>query len=230
MAYVQSTGTDAGGAGTGTSIAFATNNVAGNALFFAARFGGDCTVTVSDSRGNTWTEDVHQVQSSDLGLLSVWSAPNCAAGANNITFSLSASVTARYLIAEYDGMLTSSILDKKAVTESAGATSATPTSAATATTTNQNNLILGVVITNGSQGTISAGSGFTLREAASETNRVALEDKLVTSVGGYTSSFNFSGADTYAIAVLAYKMQGPAGLVATLHPNRNTFQSMNWMR
>lgn len=208
MAYVQSTGADAGGSGTGTSIAFSSNNTAGNTLIFAARCGGDCTVTVSDSKGNTWTEDVHLVQTSDLGLLTVWSAPNCAAGANTVTFTFSVVVTSRYLIAEYNGMQTSAILDKKATTDGAGVTSATPTSAATATTTNANDLILGFVVTGGAQGTISAGSGFTLREATLETSRVALEDKIVTSTGAYTSSFNFTGADTYAIAVVAYKMLG----------------------
>lgn len=225
MAYVQSVSNDAGGSGTGTTQAFGANNNAGNTLIFAVRCGGDNTVTVSDSKGNTWTENVHQVQSSDLGLLSVWSAPNCAAGANTVTFGFSTAVTARWVIAEYDGMVTSNVFDVKTATDSAGSTSTTPTSGSATPTTN-NSLVLGVVATGGSQGTITAGSGYTLREAANATFRVALEDKIITGTAAQTASFNFTGADITVTAVVIYKMQGTA-------PSRGepltsqTFMSMN---
>lgn len=204
MAYVQSVSNDAGGSGTGTTQAFSVANTAGNTLIFGVRCGGDCVVTVTDSKGNTWTENVHQVQSSDLGMMSVWSAPNCAAGANTVTFSFSTAVTARWFIAEYSGMLTSNVFDVKTATDSGASTSTTPTSGS-ATPTTGKSLVLGIVVTGGSQGVITAGSGFTLREAANATYRIALEDKEITSTSAQTASFNFTGADTTVTAVVIYK-------------------------
>jgi hypothetical protein len=211
MAYVQSKSSDFGGAGTGDTQAFTTNNVAGNTLFFMARIGADVTVSVSDSQGNTtWQEDVHQVQSDDGSLLTIWSCRNCKAGANSITFSWTGGQTCRWAIAEYDGMLTAANFDVKTSSQSGSTPSSTPTSGS-ATPTTSNSLVLGVITTGGAGGTISAGSGYTLREASNATNRLGLEDKIITSTAGQTAGFSLSVSDTYNIAIAVYKMASSGG-------------------
>lgn len=207
--YVQSAGGDAGGAGTSTTQAYTSNNTAGNGLIAILRTGADCTVTVTDTLSNTgWQEDVHQVHSTDGYLLSVWSLANCKAGANTVNFNFNGtSTTSRYIVAEYSGLATASMFDKKVSTESGGSFSTTPTSSA-ATPTNASTLVIGTVAVSGLGGTITAGTGYTLREAASASQRVALEDKILTSSSSQTASFNNSVSDNYDIAIVIYNGAG----------------------
>lgn len=212
MSYVQSKSTDDGGVDVISGYAFTTNNVAGNTLFFVARLGGDKTLTVTDSQGNTgWVEDVHHVHSITGGLLSVWRCANCKVGANSVSVSWDAStVTARYGIAEYNGLLTSGILDgTPAVTDSGNTGSSAPSSGSVTPTTTKTLLFAAMTDEDGAA-TITAGSGFTLREASGASHRIAFEDKEITATSAQTAAFSLTAADRYNIALLAYKEVGIA--------------------
>lgn len=213
MSYVQSISQDAGGSGTGTGLAFTSNNTAGNTLFFAVRCGADCTVTVSDTRSNAgWHEDVHSsVQTDDGSIISLWSCPNCAAGANTVNFTFSTAVTARYAIVEYNGLLTSGILDVSEGTKQSGGASTTTPVSNSATPTTGKSLVIGVLATGGAGGSVTAGTGYTLREAANASNRLAFEDKEITVTTAQTAGFTLSVADTYIAVIAVYKEASAGG-------------------
>lgn len=226
MSFVQSRSGDAGGASNGTTIAFSGDNAATNTLIFAVRAGGDTVIGVSDSQGNAnWQEDVHQIQADDGSCLSVWSCRNCEAGPNTVQFTFVDAVTSRFAIAEYDGLLTAANFDVKTSGQSGSSGSTSPASS-TATPTTAQSLVLGVISTGGSGATISAGAGYTLREAASASNRLGLEDKAITGTSAQSATFTLGApGDTYNIATVIYKAAGTgvSGSVAAAESGADTF-------
>lgn len=212
-AFVQSTSTDAGGATTGFSIAYTSNVTAGSLLVYAVRLGGDCTVGVTDTRGNTWTEIIHSaVQTDDGSVLSVWYAKNASAGATTVNFTFSASVTSRLGIAEYSGIDTSTAFDKQTSNQSGGSTSTAPVTTASQTPTNASSLVVGFLTTGGDPTSISANgggaTGFTLREASSASNRFALEDKILSSSSAQTAGFTLGSGQTYIAGLAIFNGAG----------------------
>ncbi len=71
-------------------------------------------VTVSDNKGNIWTQDAY-VNGSDgsYAWCSVWSAPNCAAGSTTVTVSQNDAYGRLFAcsISEFSGVATSSYVD-----------------------------------------------------------------------------------------------------------------------
>lgn len=105
------------------SVAFTSDNTAGNCIIVAVQRGGLSGVgTISDSQGNTYTHILNQASPS-TGYTSVWVAANCAGGANTVTLSLGASI---WIIAEYTDVSTTSAIDNSTVT--AGGTMSLTTS------------------------------------------------------------------------------------------------------
>src|SRR5688572_12742769 len=78
--HVQSTGAQA------TSVAFGSNNTAGNLLICVSGSGADIT-GVTDTQGNTWVKRSGQYNAGNLVSCYIWEAKNCAAGANTVSLS-----------------------------------------------------------------------------------------------------------------------------------------------
>jgi hypothetical protein len=221
IAFVQSISADGGGSTTAHPLAFTSSNTVGNFLVVGGRAGGSTTITISDSQGNSWsaTPDVSRSQVDDGSILFVFSLPNCKAGANTVTATYGTSVTSRIWIAEYSGLVTATPLDTSTSTQSGASTSTTPSSGASSSPSQANCLVIGALTTGGAGGTISAGSGFTLREAANASNRAAYEDKIISAVAAQTATFSLSVADTYNAAVLIYKDAVAGGGGSSSKPN-----------
>jgi hypothetical protein len=217
IAFVQSKGQDAGGSGTGTTIDFTSNVTSGNLLIYAVRIGGDTTVTITSNRttGN-WTQALKSaVQTDDGSVLVLLYAIATSSGACTVTFAFGTAVTSRYAIAEYSGIDTTTPFDKSTSNQSGGSTSTSPATTAGQTPTSAASLVLGLLTTGGDPTTITAGSGYTLREAANASNRFALEDKILAASSSQTAGFTLAAGQTYIAGLAIFNAAGGATATAT---------------
>lgn len=168
------------------------------------------TVSVSDNKNGTWTSAA-QCFSAYSAQANLFYFPNSASGSITVTATSSTSTSVFGLaIIEYSGIATTSPLDAGGTCSSlATGTSVTVPSV---TTTNASDLVLSVLGVNGTAGTVTATSPYTLRNNASE----AFADQIVSSAGTYTGttfSWTYSN-DTFGIAA-AFKGVSSGGTVAT---------------
>ena len=112
MAFVQAPNptSTAGSVNTSISLAFGSNNTAGNCLLACitwSSFSGAVLTGVTDTRGNTWVQvgerqvDLHNINT----FCALFAAFNCAAGSNTVTanYSTSGSDYLQLAIREYSG-------------------------------------------------------------------------------------------------------------------------------
>jgi hypothetical protein len=200
--------------GTAVTLAFGSNNAGGNLLICTVRGTQDAS-SITDSAGNNWVQIDH-LQNTEWG--SLWYAQNSISGANTVTVHFGSSASFVYLaIGEYSGVATSLALDSHNITSgtSAGATAPTVTAAA-------GDLVVGYVEV-GNGDTISAGSGYTIRE-----NNIgaAYEDQLNVSAGNYAPNFTWASSDRWVAGVATFKVASPpSAFVGMVLKKRNRFYS-----
>ena len=157
----------------------------------------------------------------------LWYAYNITGGGGviTVTATLNGAPTSysQIYIAEYSGIQLTNPLDQNSVaTGTAGSESS-----GSKTTTSANELIFGISI--GSNGLINDGSGFTLRSSA---NQNVEEDKKVTSIGSYSTTFtNTNPGGNYWIAQMATFFAGsslPIELVSFSSQCTNNSVVLNW--
>src|SRR5262249_5445177 len=94
ITLIQHASVDAGG--TSAPLAFPTSNTAGNFIAVVVRaFMTNQTITVTDSRGNTYVRAVQFNNGSD-DTVAMYYAQNIGAGANTVTVALSISASLRF--------------------------------------------------------------------------------------------------------------------------------------
>jgi hypothetical protein len=197
-----------GSAVTSVSQSFATANAAGNLIVAFVRMSSTTqTVQLTDSAGNTYTDAVGQVQSTDGHQIHIFYAKNIAGGANTVTATFSATNNFPWLaIYEYSGLNASAPLDKVA---SSQGSAASVSSGATATTTSNNELVFaGVGLPASSTRTATAGSGFTMLQqnnGVPSTSRAANEHLFAASTGQFSGTFTLSGTANWSAAVATFK-------------------------
>ena len=213
--WVQNPTTGADANATSTTLAFVSNVTAGNSIFVGIRIGATGrTITVSDTLGNTYggspgtTGDVTQAQTTDGHQTYLFSAHNIAGGANTVTVAISgAATTIRFNIGEASFGGTAS-LDQTASAEGNGTD---PSSGATATTTINDELVVGVG--SNSAGTAwTAGGTYTERGNApvADTGRTAMETLIVSTTGAQTATWTITGTKTWSALVGTYGVAGAA--------------------
>jgi PKD repeat protein len=191
----------AGGGGLAT-LTFPANNIAGNFIAVAARaFFPNQTFTVTDTRGNFYRRALTLNNGAD-DTLAIFYAENIAAGPNTVRVATSTSASLRLAILEYAGIARTNALD---VTATAALTSASPSSGS-ATTTAAGDLVIGAFSTQ-SYRTITAGSGYTLREAvaAAPSTVLMVEDRIQTTAGAVSATATLSASDVWGAALAAFK-------------------------
>ncbi len=191
----------AGGGGSAT-LAFPGSNVAGNFIAVVARaFFPNQTFTVSDTRGNVYRRAFTLNNNAD-DTLTLFYAENVAAGANTVTVATSTAASLRLAILEYAGVARANALD---VTATAAGSSASPGSGS-ATTTAPGDLLIGVFSTQ-SYRTITAGSGYTTREAVSAAPSTVLmvEDRILATAGAVSATATLNTSDLWGAALAAFK-------------------------
>jgi hypothetical protein len=200
------------GSGVGSvSVGFPTNNTAGNLIIAFVRMSSSTqTVSVTDTAGNTYTDAVSQVQSSDGHQIYIFYAKNIARGANTVKATFSSTNKRPWLaIYEYSGLSTTSPLDK---TAAAQGSSSTPSTGATAMTQAASELaFVGAGFNTPSfTGTVTAGTGYTLGQQDTNTSRAATETSVVSSTGSYTGTFTLGGTANWSAVLATFAAAGTA--------------------
>src|SRR5271170_4986266 len=98
--YIQSNGATVNTAAS-LSVAYTSNNTAGNFLVSVYRLpgGSALTYTVTDTLLNNWIKLLDF--NNGIEKYQLWYVLNCAAGANTVKITPSASASLRILVAEY---------------------------------------------------------------------------------------------------------------------------------
>jgi hypothetical protein len=177
------------------SLAFGSASTAGNLVIVHLDWDKQSrsVASVTDNKGNLYQKIIGPTNWNGTSYRAeLWYAYNIRGGALTITAKLTGNTTSFFqiYISEYSGIVSSADpLDKSSV--NTGNTAAVSSGAATVTYNNE--LIYGAAI--GASGTLSKGSGFTLR---SSVNQNIIEDKTGSSVGSYSTNFTSAGGNWVA--------------------------------
>jgi hypothetical protein len=197
-----------------TTVAFDSNVTAGSTLFVALRV-SDHNITISSitsgvNGGASYTQVGSQfTDASTQQRVALYRYSGTAAGAETVTITRSTNDTTRVIILEYSGLTTSG--DPLDQTNNSGFVAATTTvNSGDVTTTQANELILGLISGNAGGVAFTAGTNFTDRtETAS--NRLFVEERIVSSTGTYAATGTMGSADAHIAIVYAFKDSGGAG-------------------
>ena len=204
IALVQSKATE-GSAVSSVSAAFPSANTAGNLIVAVVRMStATQTVTLSDTRGNAYTNAVSQTQSADGHQIYIFYAKNSKSGSNTIKATFSGTNNHPWIaIYEYKGLSTASPLDTTAKAQGSGAA---PATGASTTTVSANELIVAASgYPNALSGTVTAGSGYTLQLQDTATSRAATETQIVSATGSYNGTFSVSTTATWSAVLATFK-------------------------
>jgi glucose/arabinose dehydrogenase len=214
IALVQHTAKDAGTV-TSSSLAFAASNTAGNWIAVAIRaWKAGPTLTVTDTRGNTYRMAMRFNETVDGMTLAVFYAENVAGGSNTVTVSgIQSSGTLRFAILEYSGVATAASLD---VTAFAQGTSTAPTTS-TVTTTASGSLVLGLLSTANAR-TFTAGGGYVIQDRVpvAPNTKFVVEDRIQTTAGPVSANGTLNTSDIWGTALAAFRPAGAGGGDTTL--------------
>lgn len=228
----------------GTSKAFNSNNTGGNFLFAEASWTGgngtavpSATPTILDTNGNTWiplaiNKTGYPFNTHVSVAMQLFYCERCKPGPNTVSLGNLGSVDTDWglEIAEYSGvMLSGSIDGGQVTTQSTSTTSATQTSSTITTTGPADLLILAYANEDATQGSFTAGTGFTLDQNV--TNHAdAQEHQLNVAAGSYNPQIKTSTATNDWILTAVAFQAAPAGtlwpamgfaiVTASLHAKR----------
>ncbi len=201
-AYVQGASAQVG-SGTTASVAFPGANTAGNLIVAYVVWNNTGTVTVSDSKGNTYTAGTARQTWGSNFSSEVFYAPNIAGGANTVKATFGTALTSFGIVYahEYSGLATASPVD---VSASAVGTTASMSSGAVSTTS-ANDLLFAAGVS--SDTVTTPGTGFTARLTGFGN---LTEDRLASTTGSYAGTATQNGT-TWVMQLLAFKA-APAGI------------------
>jgi hypothetical protein len=129
----------------------------GSLLVIEAWSSGTGTVTLKDTKGNTWTADPVIKQQSGFGWISTFHVLNNGNGFD--TFYATGGTTYRMVGMEWTGNASSSVLDGTAQANSQSAATSLSAGPSSGSSGNTNDLVLGIF--NGGGTSMAVGSGFT---------------------------------------------------------------------
>lgn len=218
-------GTECLGASTCLS-GFGSGNTAGGTIVVIVRVSATGrTVTVADSKGNTYTGAGGDVSATGTGTgtLYIFHASNVAAGANSVTVTASGAATNfRQNIIEYGGLATSSSLDASNSNTALASTSVT-TGAATCAAGDV--VVVGASIAaDGSPFTIGApwnSRGNTSNAGFGVVGLAIAEDQINVAGGSYNGAITLNSAQNWAAAIACFKVPVSGGAAGkTAGPSR----------
>src|SRR5712664_1843013 len=225
IALIQHRSKDAGTT-TSASLAFNSNNTAGNWIGICIRAGRSGQLfSVTDSRGNTYRPAVQfnvTVDTPNGDTLGIFYAENVAGGANTVTVSDTVSGTLRFAILEYSGVALANSLETTAVAQG---NSASPSTMNTTTLAN-GDLLLGAIMT-GSPATFTAGSGFTIEESVPgvPNTKLIAEDQIQTTAGTISAGASLGFQDKWGASLAAFKPATGGGTGTNIAATAGTPQS-----
>src|SRR2546425_1096642 len=205
IVLVQRANKDAGTA-TSATLAFNSNNAAGNWIGVCVRAGHSGQIfTVTDSQGNTYRRAAQYnvtVDTPNGHTLGIFYAENIAGGANAITVSDTISGTMRIAIVEYSGVAATNSLDVFAVAQGNGVS---PNSG-NATTTSSGELLLGA-ISSAYSASFTAGNGFAIEGSvpAAPNTKLIAEDRIQMAAGTVSAGAVLAAPDNWGVTLAAFK-------------------------
>ena len=200
IAYVQSTGGNT--TATSVDVSFVDTVTSGNLIVVAARIGTDQTCTVSDSAGNTYTQQIDQkfTPVTDDHLY-IFYAANVTGGSLTITIDPSGTPSIRWTIHEYSGIATSSPVDQStSLRDDLGL--GTAVDSGNITTTQADELLFGAASVSGSKD-FTPGADYTERQEIVQ--KISTEDRIVSSTLTDSADWTISANDTYGAAIVSFK-------------------------
>jgi len=173
---------------------------------------------LGDYNNNEYSVVGEQSQSGN-GQQRVWFAPNISEGTNSLIVVLSSTHgcvnSPEVRIAEYRGLSTSfSALDVSATKNSSGSAAC---NSGSATTTNQNDVLIGVNVAG--KTTTTSGTGYTNRLITTPAGDI-LEDKIATATGSYSSTATMSASGDCLMQMFAFEESPNAAPVVDAGPNQ----------
>jgi hypothetical protein len=184
---------------------------AGNLLVVAIAEGGDATATatVTDTKGNTYTADATSaawgtnrktfIRSSRITTPLVATTDSITV---TVTSPLNNGVSVAVSVTEFSGIAVSP-LDK---TASAVGTSTSPSSGATASTAQADELLVGAVGATGNYMVFTPGAGYSaLAPGYAGSPHMLPEFRIVSATGTYSAGGTFSATDDWGAVVATYK-------------------------
>lgn len=215
--------------GTNISLAFNTQNItAGNAIVVGGVAFGTAftTATCADGGGETFTR--HQAQASGGATCVIFSAPNAVGGNKpTVTISVTGVADRSITIAEFSGMVTSSLADVG--TGNTG--TATPYSTGTtATTTQADEVVVWVAGHDGPTNVTPTASGYTVpaanTQSATAQMPIALGWKAVAATGTQVASIAWTNAAGGWAAVIETFKAASGAAATSLPPPRQSQQHL----
>ena len=183
--------------GRTNSVAFQAPNAAGNLIVVSVFWDNTSSVSVADSRGNTYASGGARRTWGSTRSAQVFYARNVAAGTNTVTatFSKAIRVSATVHVHEYSGVDRAAAADATA----GGVGSGTALSSGTATTTSAGDLLFA---TGASTGTVTQpGAGWTARSTASGD---LTADRLAVAAGPYSATATATSG-SWVMQLVAFK-------------------------
>ncbi|MDB5182188.1 MAG: exported protein of unknown function, partial [Candidatus Saccharibacteria bacterium] len=162
--FVQSITVGSTASATTTASTFTTT--AGNLIVVSLSFASSgTTFTCTDNRGDTFSNAAQVTNSGQTA--GICYAPNVAGGSTTVTVTYGAASTFRAIIlSEYSGVATSNPVDVTSVNTGTATTATDNVTSNSATTTQTGNLIVGLVDDITGNAVVSAGTGYTPRQAS----------------------------------------------------------------
>jgi len=197
--------------GTATTItqAFSSANTASNLIAVVTSWGtGTASPTVTDTAGNSYTLATTAYSSTGDQSLAIYYAKNIKSGANSVTVNFGGShAWRRILVLEYSGLDPANPVDVSNLNRSSTTGGTDSGTSGTITTTANGDLILGAVENYSANGSVVAGTGFTLRNYLNYNGVVetAVEDQVQTAAGSVAATFTFTKTDSYIAEVVAFR-------------------------
>lgn len=184
--------------------------VAGGSLLVWSGSSGSPVTALSDDTGDIWAEVPNsQDTPGALESTSQWYLMNATAGTHTVTRTGGFPSFESYAIAEYSGVALTNALDQQT---SAQNTIGPPSSGATPTTTQADELLVGAIGNESSIDNSGWINSFTPRVSLHSISRALdVGDRIVSATGTYTASANSGGTQTWQCLIATFKAAAGAG-------------------
>ena len=203
--YVQGVTATNNGNATTLAAALTSAATAGDLIVAAVSWGGNASLTCSDSQGNTYVVASTQYDSANNQSLGICYAANVKVGTTTVTATFSASMPyRRLLIHQYRGVALINPVDVVAKNVANGTTAADAITSTAAVTLSSGDLIFGAVMDDAGVTSVTAGTGFTQRLSVNSKDLVS-EDRVQAAAGSVAATERFSAAHRYLAQMVAFK-------------------------
>lgn len=227
----RNTGADSGGVGGSVSVAFSSNNTAGNTIVAVLGMGDSTsaawlkdTQPPTDTQGNIYylVQSTGFFATSSKGL-KIYVAHNIKSGANTVTVTDASSDT-QLNIYEVSGLAAYATFDQ-GVSATFAASSGSHSSGNTPTTTYANELLIGSMVIDNATSVGTAGSGYSNLQTTRGTGTTFSEEQIISSTGAQSAAISLDTNADGTMAISTFADTKITSNVATVSSLGNTWNT-----